>query len=195
MAHTFVEEIWPAILLAWVAGFVDALGYLALSHVFTAHMSGNSAALGAHLGKGEWHEALIRGLAIPPFILGVAVGVLVDLRAKRTGRAARLAPAFALELFCLGLFLYLDCGRQLGAVRPGTGAFFTLVSLLAAAMGLQSATLRRAGGTRVRTTYISGMLTSMTEHAVHFALRQWHKRFSQAVVENEETPPFGQLTI
>ncbi len=60
-----MKRIWPAVLLAWVAGFVDSLGYLALAKVFTAHMSGNSAAVGAELGAGNWHEAMVKGLAIP----------------------------------------------------------------------------------------------------------------------------------
>src|SRR5262249_36270733 len=36
------EKAGVVLLLAWIAGGVDAIGYLVLLHLFTAHMSGNS---------------------------------------------------------------------------------------------------------------------------------------------------------
>jgi uncharacterized membrane protein YoaK (UPF0700 family) len=158
-----VKRIWPVILLAWIAGFVDALGYLALSKVFTAHMSGNTAAIGAQLGQSNWLEPIVRGLAIPGFILGVAAGVVTDKLAPKIARSARLAPAFVLEGLLLLGFLLLDPNPTKTTPPPGTFRFFVLVWLLAMAMGVQNATLRRARGVRVRTTYVSGMLTNMAE--------------------------------
>jgi uncharacterized membrane protein YoaK (UPF0700 family) len=116
-------------------------------------MSGNSASFGAHLGQGDWPEALIRGLAIPPFVGGVALGVIVEIMAEGRERASRLRPAYGLEMICLILFLCLATGRDAVCIRPESPLFFLLVSVLALAMGLQSATLRRAGGTEVRTMY------------------------------------------
>ena len=194
MANIVVDELWPAILLAWIAGFVDALGYLSLAHVFTAHMSGNSASLGAHLGQGKWQEVIIRGMAIPPFILGIALGVLAEAATAQRGRQrAQLVPAFALELLCLVGFICLDPSDSARLLRPGTPHFYLLMSLLAMAMGLQNATLRRAGRTKVRTTYISGMLTNMTENAVHWLLCKLQTRSNHARDENPQ-PGFGRLT-
>ncbi len=166
-----MRRIWPAIFLAWIAGFVDALGYLALAKVFTAHMSGNSAAVGAELGSGNWHEAMVRGLAIPGFILGIAVGVIVETLGRRSRMQAHLAPAFVLELALLVCFLAVELVSPGAGPVAGTVGYFLRVWLLALAMGIQSATLRRAGGARVRTTYISGMLTNMTENAVFYLLQ------------------------
>jgi uncharacterized membrane protein YoaK (UPF0700 family) len=193
VVQRIVEGVWPAILLAWVAGFVDALGYLDLAHVFTAHMSGNSASFAAHLGRGDWQEAMVRGLAIPPFIIGVALGVLAEKLAVRRRDRARLAPAFGLELICLTAFICIDRLRSPGVVEPGKPVFFCLASLLALAMGLQSATLRRAGGTKVRTTYISGMLTNMTENGVYYVLRKWRRNCRQSQEESTSEQPFGRL--
>jgi uncharacterized membrane protein YoaK (UPF0700 family) len=158
-----VKRMRPVILLAWIAGFVDALGYLALSKVFTAHMSGNAAAIGAQLGQSNWHEAMIRGLAIPAFILGVAAGVVSDKLAPRIACRSRLAPAFILESLLVLAFLLLDPNPSKTTPPPGGFRFFVLIWLLAMAMGVQNATLRRAHGVRVRTTYVSGMLTNMAE--------------------------------
>ncbi len=164
-----MKRLWPAILLAWIAGFVDALGYLALAKVFTAHMSGNAAAVGAEMGAGKWHEAMIRGLAIPGFVLGVALGeTMGSLSGSRSAEARnrpRRLASLSLELFLLVGFLVLE-KLSSGSPAPGTFAYFVRVWLLALAMGVQTSALRRGGGARVRTTFISGMLTKMTLTAI-----------------------------
>ena len=167
--------VWPAFLLAGIAGFIDALGYLELSQVFTAHMSGNSAAVGAHLGEGDWHNAMVHGLAIPAFIFGAAIGVMVERAANRKRARGRLAPAYALEMLLLIAFMTLSEVHPRPPLAPGSPKFFVLVWLLAVAMGLQSATLRRAGGMRVRTTFVSGMLTNMTEEGTLYLVELWER--------------------
>jgi uncharacterized membrane protein YoaK (UPF0700 family) len=55
------EATWMALVLASVAGFGDAVGYIVLHGLFTPHMSGNTARLGALLGHGEasaWRSPL-----------------------------------------------------------------------------------------------------------------------------------------
>jgi uncharacterized membrane protein YoaK (UPF0700 family) len=41
------------LLLACVAGSVDAVSYMSLGHVFTANMTGNTVLLGLALGQAE----------------------------------------------------------------------------------------------------------------------------------------------
>ncbi len=175
-----MKRIWPVILLAWIAGFVDALGYLALSKVFTAHMSGNTAAIGAHLGQSNWREAIVRGFAIPAFISGVAAGVVSDKLAVRIASPARLAPAFILESLLLLVFSLLDPNPAKTTPSPGVSRFFVLLWLLAMAMGVQNATLRRAHGVRVRTTYVSGMLTNMAEALTLYVMERCARVASRA---------------
>ena len=71
------EKAWLALLLAGVAGAVDAVGYLLLLHLFTAHMSGNSVAMGLSIGQTQWQTALLRAIPIPLFVFGVALGTAV----------------------------------------------------------------------------------------------------------------------
>lgn len=164
------NAIWPAVLLAAIAGFVDAFGYLVLSHLFVAHMSGNSAALGAFLGARHWHEAVLRAAPLPAFMAGVAAGALsVDLMPGTT-RRRRLTPAFLLEIALLVAF-YFACPPSL-TIPARSPLFYALMSLLAAAMGVQAATLRRAGGERVTTTFVSGMLANMTEEMIASCLHR-----------------------
>lgn len=159
------EKAWFAVLLAWTAGGIDAVGFLLLYHLFTAHMSGNSAAAAAYAGRGEWPEALRRAFPIPLFVAGVFFGaVLVDSRTKRRVRSPFCA-AFGLEALLLISFWHFGGAVSQGAkLRNGSLVFYSLVALPALAMGLQNATLRRVGDTGVRTTYITGMLTSFAEN-------------------------------
>ena len=161
--------VWTAALLAGVAGSVDAVGFLVLLHLFTAHMSGNSIATGAYAGTGQWTEAARRAFPIPVFVLGVAAGAaLMELGRRRRWRAPN-ALVLTLEAALLTLFLLAGSAAMTQGVIPATPfwRFAALASLLPLAMGLQNAALRRAAGQNVRTTYVSGMLTSGTEQMVN----------------------------
>ncbi len=167
-----LEDAWLALLLAWIAGSVDAIGYLTLAHLFTAHMSGNTAALGAYLGSAKWAEASKRALPIPLFVAGVAGGYALAEVAKRRGARSPFAPVFGVQAGLLVLFMVWGSLRlHDGALRPdGAWEYVLLVALPSLAMGVQNSTLRRVGNQNVRTTYISGMLTNFAEQCVELLL-------------------------
>lgn len=163
------EKALLAVVLAAVAGFVDVVGYLALFGIFTAHMSGNSAAFGAAVGRGIVAEVALRGLPILFFVVGVAVaGGVIEFLA-RAGVRSPTAVALSAEVVCLvGLMAYSGLGVS-GGPQRGTVPFFVLVALAVGAMAIQTATLRRVGGRTVRTTYVTGMLTRLAEGIVNYA--------------------------
>lgn len=160
-----------AFILAWVGGMVDATGFLLLSHLFTAHMSGNSAALGAYLGDGQWANAVPRLIPIPFFVFGVALGdALIEVAARR-GVRATLSCALAPEA-ALFLVFRIFGSRYLRAGMIRTDAawqFVLLVALLAVPMGLQTAALQRVAGAAVHTTFITGMLVTFAKEGVAYA--------------------------
>lgn len=158
------------LLLGWVGGFVDAVGFLALFHLFTAHMSGNSVWFGAAFGLGDWRIGLHHLFPVPLFVIGVAVGtVVVDVAHRRRLRAP-LAPALLVEAaFLAGFTLFGSAYVVDDAVRPPVlWAFYVLAALPAFAMGLQNATLHQVAGQTLHTTYITGVLQSMAENAVRY---------------------------
>jgi uncharacterized membrane protein YoaK (UPF0700 family) len=163
------EKALLAVVLAGVAGFVDVVGYLALFGIFTAHMSGNSAAFGAALGRGLPAEVALRGLPIVFFVVAVAVaGGAIELL-TRAGVRSPTAVALSAEVACLvGLIAYQSLGVP-DDFRRGSVPFFGLVALAVAAMAIQTATLRRVGGRTVRTTYATGMLTRLGEGIANYA--------------------------
>lgn len=160
-----------AVLLAWVAGFVDAAGYLSLSQVFVAHMSGNTVAAAAHFTTGKWSDVSRRAFPIPMFVLGVFCGAIMAriIRGRRLRRS--FAPSFILEALLLGLFAGLTHRWRIPGFVPAPGVYL-FTALLALAMGLQSATLRHARDISVRTTFISGMLVNMAEKSAGYFLRR-----------------------
>jgi uncharacterized membrane protein YoaK (UPF0700 family) len=164
------EKAWLALVLAWVAGFVDATGYVVLFRIFTAHMSGNSVAMGAYLGQGDWAEAIRRGFPVPFFVLGVVLGVGIIEWLSRRGSRRKLTAVLVPEVVLLGAFLlYGRVYLQESRIQPQAAwSFFLLVALAVVAMGLQTASLRRAGGVAIHTTYVTGMLTHFAEEAVTY---------------------------
>jgi uncharacterized membrane protein YoaK (UPF0700 family) len=158
--------------MAAVAGCVDAVGFLMLTQLFTAHMSGNSVAFGVDIGQGHWADAARRGFPIPLFVMGVvAGGVLIEFGTRRGGRhtmsAVLLAEALLLCAFIVGDRLV----RGNGLLEPGAGvSYYSLAAALTLSMGLQTAALQRVSGPVVRTTYITGMLTRLGQESLVFAL-------------------------
>jgi len=115
-----------------VAGCVDAVGYLVLSHVFTAHMSGNSVGFGAALGSGDWTEAFRRGFPIPLFVIGVATGgAIIEVGARRGLRRTMSLVLVIEESLLLAFMIGRRPVLRHGTVPSGDGTTFDgLVALL-----------------------------------------------------------------
>lgn len=158
-----------SVLLAGVAGTVDAVGYLTLFSLFTAHMSGNSVALGLRLGDGHWAEALRYAIPIPPFVLGVTGALLVTELCRRRGMPYTTALPLSLEALLLATFALYGSRFLHGAIiEPPSGlAFELLVASLAGAMGVQTAALRRVGKRTIATTFVTGVLTNLSSETIN----------------------------
>jgi uncharacterized membrane protein YoaK (UPF0700 family) len=151
--------------LSLTAGCVDAIGFLALGHVFVANMTGNTVLLGLAIGQWEWGAALRAVTALAGFIGGVAAGATI-LHQDREAREAWppiVTLALALELLVLIAFAV----GWIRAVPEAVGEVTYLLILLSSlAMGVQSSAVRRLGIPGVATTYITGTLTNLTEEAI-----------------------------
>jgi len=145
--------------LTWAAGSVDAISYLGLGHVFTAMMTGNTVLLGLALAQGEVLAALRSIVALIGFSIGVFVGAMIVERESQPAEwPAAVTAALAVESVFLALFSAISflAGGGLTA-----GVTYSLILLLAFAMGIQSAAVRRLGVPGIATTYITGTLTSL----------------------------------
>jgi uncharacterized membrane protein YoaK (UPF0700 family) len=156
-----------ALLLTFVAGSVDVIGFLTLHHVFSAHVSGTTAHLGIDLAGHEWNEAVIAASVVAAFLLGSVIGrIIIEIGAQASFR--RIASVtLAIEALLLAVFVV---EMQTGV--PPTGSLAVqriccLLGALACAMGLQTATLTRIGPLTIHTTFVTGMLNKLSQLISH----------------------------
>jgi uncharacterized membrane protein YoaK (UPF0700 family) len=154
------------LLLTWVAGTIDAIGYLALGHVFTANMTGNAVLLGIAAGQGQGLAATRSLVALAAFVMGVVLGAVL---AHRTGTEASshrafLGPALA-EAVALAAFALVF---HLPAFPRTQATLYALIGLSAAAMGIQSAAVRRLNLPGIATTVITTTITSLVAGLVRW---------------------------
>lgn len=147
---------WSLPALAWVGGGLDAMSYLALGHVFTANMTGNTVLLAIALGTGDMARALRSLLAVFGFALGVAIGTAL-LRGQARGWSVRVNRVLLLEATLLGVAVLAFVWPS-HAPLPAS-RLHGLIVLLGVVMGVQSAAVRQVHLAGVWTTFITGTLT------------------------------------
>jgi len=150
--------------LGFFAGYVDTLGFLALFGLFTAHVTGNFILIGAALADPSRSSILLKFLAFPAFIAGVAAArILVVLVEKR--QALALRPALLLELALLLGFMFFGIAATPVGTEAGPLAM-TSGLLGAAAMGAHSAISRLLLGHLAPTSMMTGNVTQIVIDAV-----------------------------
>jgi uncharacterized membrane protein YoaK (UPF0700 family) len=132
-----------AMMLAGLAGMVDAIGFMRLGHLFVSFMSGNSTQFATAIGRGHFDEAGQILLLIVLFVIGAAGGQIL---AHATGH------------------------RHLTAVLAGVAALLAIAAVfdtapapMVLAMGGLNAAMHRAGHVRVNLTFVTGTLVRFGE--------------------------------
>ncbi|MEE7505848.1 YoaK family protein [Methylobacterium mesophilicum] len=138
--------------LAFVAGFVDAAAFIALTGLFTAHVTGNFVLIGAELVASSG-GMVAKLLALPVFVGAVAGARVLALALER--RALDPLPwLLAVEVALLAGFGL--CGTAWSPLGAADSAASIAVGMLAvAAMGLQNAIGRLSLGHLAPTTVMT----------------------------------------
>jgi uncharacterized membrane protein YoaK (UPF0700 family) len=126
------------IVLAAVAGFVDACTFLGLFGFFVAQVTGSYVLAGAHPVAGSPGATVL--LAVPVFFAGGVAATLAAIAGHAVARRA-LAAALALEtLLLIGFTATFAGGGLVGGPEAAPVVAASLFGL--AAMGVQSAAVR-----------------------------------------------------
>ena len=165
------HKAWLAIGLTWTAGFVDIVGYTVLDRILNANMSGNTVEMAYHLLRHQNAQALARAWAVLVFVTGLIVCACIHEACLRHGILSSAAVTLGLEALLLAGFIiggenYVGRAGSLSNLSPA--AFYLLLALGCAAMGLQNATLTRVGALSVRTTHVTGTLAQFAESASRY---------------------------
>ena len=145
------------ILLTLVTGIVDAVAYLSLGHVFVANMTGNVVFLGFAAAGAAGLSVLGSLVAIACFLPG---GVLAGRLASREGehRMCQLRTATGLQVVLVAAAIAV---AAVAGSHLGSASRYTLIVLLALAMGIQNATARRLAVRDLTTTVLTLTLTGI----------------------------------
>ncbi|HEU5259575.1 MAG TPA: YoaK family protein [Vicinamibacterales bacterium] len=152
------------IVLTVVTGLVDAVSYLKLGHVFVANMTGNVVLLGLAAGGVSEFSVAVSLVAMGSFLLGaLAAGRLGSSTGEHRGRFLALATYAQVSVVGAAFVVSLTSSDVGGGILA-----YTLVVLLAFAMGLQNAAARRLGVPDLTTTVLTLTFTGLAADS-HFA--------------------------
>jgi uncharacterized membrane protein YoaK (UPF0700 family) len=150
----------PALLciLTAVTGVVDAVSFLALGHVFVANMTGNVVFLGFAAAGAADLSVPASLAAILMFMAGALAGGMLAARVPDRVRLLGMGVAVKIALTIAALVV--------SVAFPIDGpARYSLIVLLAVAMGVQSAIVRRAAGSEPSTNVLTTTLTALAADA------------------------------
>jgi len=159
-------------LFAFVAGYVDVVGFIALSGLFTAHVTGNFIMIGVGLA-GTPHGLLVKLLALPVFIVSVAATRLAEAGLIRSGRPP--VPPLLLAQ-CLLLLGFMAAGLHAAPLDPGAPAALAAGLLGVAAMGIQNALSRTVLARLGPTTIMTGNTTQVVIDLVDLPFAEGARR-------------------
>ena len=145
------------LLLTFSTGVVDAGSYLGLGHVFTANMTGNIVLLGFGIGGAAGLPVVAPLVSLGAFLLGAGIGGSVGTR-RTTDMQPSLNRALLLETLLIAGAAVI---AATASVQPGRLPAYTMIALLAFALGFRNATVRKVAVPDLSTTVLTMTLTGL----------------------------------
>jgi uncharacterized membrane protein YoaK (UPF0700 family) len=145
------------LVLTFTTGLVDAVCYLGLGRVFTANMTGNIVFLGFGIAGSGGLPVVAPLVSLGAFLLGAGGGGVLAAR-MADHHPRHLACALAIEASLIAAAAVVGAAVD---VRPNTFSGETMIALLALAMGVRNATVRRIAVPDLTTTVLTTTLTGL----------------------------------
>jgi uncharacterized membrane protein YoaK (UPF0700 family) len=179
------------VVLTLCTGALDAVCFLRLGKVFSSVITGNLALLGIAVGEKNGGLAANGGLTLAGYAAGVVLGTLFAGTAER-GQPVwprRVSVTLAVEL---GILVVFSAGWLVWSSHRGTATRMVLLVLAAAAMGVQTAAVRRLG--QMSTTYLTSTLTGLFAALATWRMPDEWQRSVGVIVALVVGAIFGSLT-
>jgi uncharacterized membrane protein YoaK (UPF0700 family) len=152
------------LVLTFTTGLVDATSYLGLGHVFAANMTGNIVFLGFGIAGSGGLPVIAPLVSLGAFLVGAgAGGILARKMADRHPR--HFAWALAIEVSLLAIAAIVAAAIH---IRQDAVSGDTVIALLALAMGVRNATIRRIAVADLTTTVLTMTLTGFAADSPFF---------------------------
>ena len=142
--------------LAFIAGAVNAGGYLAVSQ-YTSHMTGILSSLSDNVALGRMNPVVSGLAAWASFLIGAATSAVLINWARRRKLHSQYAMSLMVEAVLMLVFGLLGSN-----LKMSVGFFVpTTVLLLCYMMGLQNAIITKVSNSEIRTTHMTGNTTDL----------------------------------
>ncbi|RNE49619.1 YoaK family protein [Corynebacterium alimapuense] len=146
-----------AVSFAFIAGFLDSVGFIFLGGVFLSFMSGNTTRIATSAIEGDTALAWLAGSAVFFFIIGVMEGALVRRLAMQRlhpDRIREVVMANLCVLFTLSSILVLIDAPRAAIIVASLG------------IGSMNSIFERSGEVSIPLTYMTGTLVKMGQRFV-----------------------------
>jgi uncharacterized membrane protein YoaK (UPF0700 family) len=142
--------------LTVVSGFVDAVSYLGLGHVFTANMTGNVVFIGFAAAGAPGFSFAASLTALGAFVAGAVLGGHLVRRVPSHRSVLLVAMSFEGSLTAIAAVV----AASVTAIGVGWPRF-TVIALLALTMGVRNTAVRHLGVPDMTTTVLTTTLTGL----------------------------------
>ena len=143
--------------LTFTTGLIDAASYLGLGHVFTANMTGNVVLLGFGIAGAAGLPVVSPLVSLAAFLLGAVAGGRLAARVADRHHV-HLRAALLIEFTLIAIAAVI---AAVSDVHPNELSGDAIVALLAFAMGIRNAAVRRIAVPDLTTTVLTLTLTGL----------------------------------
>lgn len=150
------SDITLGLILAFVAGAINAAGFLAVGH-YTSHMTGIISSIADEMALGHLSEIILAVFFVFSFAAGAMTTAILVNWARARNLQSEYAGSLMLEAFLLLVF------SVSAAHLIHTDIYFVniVIALLCYIMGLQNAIITKISHAEIRTTHMTGIVTDI----------------------------------
>ncbi len=148
------------IALTFSTGLIDAVSYISLGHVFAANMTGNIVLLGFAVGGATGLSAARSGASLLAFMAGALFGGMINVRHSGWTQMRLLKRAIVIEavLLLMAASFAASAGTK-SEISPSLA--YGLIVLMALAMGVRNAVVRKLAVPDLTTTVLTLTVTGI----------------------------------